>query len=69
MSVDRCVCCGAVIPEGRQVCGICSAGGRKQTRRGKGQELNLKRHKRTGGKQNDDAGKQDGDQGADPGGL
>ena len=21
--VDRCVCCGAVIPEGRQVCPIC----------------------------------------------
>lgn len=20
---DRCVCCGAVIPEGRQVCPIC----------------------------------------------
>ena len=22
-SVDRCVCCGAIIPEGRQVCPIC----------------------------------------------
>ena len=30
MSVDRCVCCGAVIPEGLQVCGMCSAGGRRQ---------------------------------------
>ena len=32
MSVDRCVCCGAVIPEGLQVCGMCSAGGRRQDR-------------------------------------
>lgn len=23
MSVDRCVCCGAIIPEGRQVCPTC----------------------------------------------
>lgn len=23
MSEDRCVCCGAVIPEGRQICGGC----------------------------------------------
>lgn len=22
-NADRCVCCGAVIPEGRQVCPIC----------------------------------------------
>ena len=24
---DRCVCCGAMIPEGRQVCPSCEAGG------------------------------------------
>lgn len=24
--VDRCVCCGAVIPEGRQVCPLCEKG-------------------------------------------
>lgn len=23
MSVDRCVCCGEIIPEGRQVCILC----------------------------------------------
>ena len=23
MNVDRCVCCGAIIPEGRQVCLLC----------------------------------------------
>ena len=23
MSEERCVCCGAVIPEGRQICGGC----------------------------------------------
>jgi len=23
MSEDRCVCCGAIIPEGRQVCPQC----------------------------------------------
>ena len=23
MSVDRCVCCGEIIPEGRQVCPKC----------------------------------------------
>ena len=23
MSEDRCICCGAIIPEGRQVCPIC----------------------------------------------
>lgn len=23
--VERCVCCGAVVPEGRQVCPICEA--------------------------------------------
>ena len=23
---DRCVCCGEIIPEGRQVCPICEAG-------------------------------------------
>lgn len=26
MRAERCVCCGAVIPEGLQVCGMCSAG-------------------------------------------
>lgn len=26
MDVDRCVVCGNVIPEGRQVCPICMAG-------------------------------------------
>lgn len=25
MSEDRCVCCGAVIPEGRMVCPLCEA--------------------------------------------
>lgn len=23
---DRCVCCGAIIPEGRQVCPVCELG-------------------------------------------
>lgn len=26
-NVNRCVCCNAVIPEGRQVCPICERGG------------------------------------------
>ena len=26
---DRCVCCGAVIPEGRQVCPVCERGKKK----------------------------------------
>lgn len=26
MDADRCVCCGAIIPEGRQVCRICEIG-------------------------------------------
>lgn len=25
MSVDRCVCCGEIVPEGRQVCLMCEA--------------------------------------------
>lgn len=25
MSVDRCVCCGDIVPEGRQVCLMCEA--------------------------------------------
>lgn len=24
MSVDHCVCCGSYVPEGRQVCQLCS---------------------------------------------
>lgn len=27
---NTCVCCGAVIPEGRMVCPICEAGGVKK---------------------------------------
>ena len=26
-NVDRCVCCGAIVPEGRHVCPICEKGG------------------------------------------
>ena len=26
-SVDRCVCCGEVVPEGRQVCPLCEKAG------------------------------------------
>lgn len=28
---DKCVCCGAIIPEGRQVCELCEKGNRKFT--------------------------------------
>lgn len=27
---NTCVCCGAIIPEGRMVCPICEAGGAKK---------------------------------------
>lgn len=27
--VDRCVCCGEIIPEGRQICPICEKGTKK----------------------------------------
>lgn len=29
MSEDRCVCCGDIIPEGRQVCKICESNFKK----------------------------------------
>ena len=32
MSANLCVCCGAIIPEGRQVCPICERGREPMTR-------------------------------------
>lgn len=31
MTVDKCICCGETIPEGRQVCPACEALAREQT--------------------------------------
>lgn len=33
MSEDRCVCCGAIVPEGRMVCPICEDQHDKETLR------------------------------------
>ena len=32
--IDRCVCCGEIIPEGRQICPLCEQG--KTPKLGKG---------------------------------
>jgi uncharacterized Zn finger protein (UPF0148 family) len=31
-NVDRCVCCGEIIPEGRQICPICEYWGQEKVK-------------------------------------
>lgn len=33
---DRCICCGEIIPEGRQVCSTCQEGGSRMMKNGSG---------------------------------
>ena len=33
---DRCICCGEIIPEGRQVCWACEKGGSRMMKNGSG---------------------------------
>ena len=45
MAIDRCVCCGAYIPEGRQVCANCGRRSSKNTLRQRSLKLQIKNTK------------------------
>ena len=45
MTEERCVCCGAVIPDGRQVCPLCSEKVKEERENRKPRERHPKRRK------------------------
>lgn len=44
---DRCICCGEIIPEGRQVCPMCEGGRNETNEREEGDPRGSKSNRRS----------------------